>query len=96
MEADPDGVFRVVVAHRDPGVPNWLDTTGHAEGFLTPRWAYSEPPEREEWPSISATKVRFDQIREHLHESTRAVSPDERRDQLRIREEHVKRRFRVF
>ena len=23
---DADGVFRAVVAHRDPGVPNWLDT----------------------------------------------------------------------
>ena len=37
-EVDRDGVIRLVVAHRDPGVPNWLDTTGHPEGFLTPRW----------------------------------------------------------
>ncbi len=25
---DSDGVFRAVVAHRDPGVANWLDTAG--------------------------------------------------------------------
>ena len=95
-EVDPDGVIRLVVAHRDPGVPNWLDTTGHAEGFLTPRWAYSETPSPDQWPSITARKVRFDEIREHLHESTRAVSPEQRRDQIRVRQEHVQRRFRVF
>jgi hypothetical protein len=95
-EVDPDGVIRLVVAHRDPGVPNWLDTTGHAEGFLTPRWAYSETPSPDQWPSITAKKVRFDEIREHLHESTRVVSPEQRRDQIRVRQEHVQRRFRVF
>ena len=29
---DDDGIFRVVVAHRDPGVANWLDTAGHSAG----------------------------------------------------------------
>lgn len=28
IELDGDGRFRVAVAHRDPGVPNWIDTTG--------------------------------------------------------------------
>lgn len=28
--ADRDGVLRVVVSARDPGVPNWLDTAGYA------------------------------------------------------------------
>ncbi len=95
-EVDPDGVMRLVVAHRDPLVPNWLDTTGHAEGFLTPRWAYSEAPEPDEWPSISARKVRFDEIRKYLHADTRTISAEERRQQIRARQEHVKRRFRVF
>ena len=95
-EVDPDGVIRLVVAHRDPGVPNWLDTTGHAEGFLTPRWAYSETPPTERWPRITAKKVPFDEIRKHLHEDTRRVSPEERREQIRIRQRHVQRRYRVF
>jgi hypothetical protein len=34
----PDGSFRVVVAQRDPGVPNWLDTAGHRDGLVFCRW----------------------------------------------------------
>jgi hypothetical protein len=95
-QLDTDGVIRLVVAHRDPGVPNWLDTGGHREGFLTPRWAYIERPEEEQWPSISAKKVRFDEIRKHLPESTPVVSVEQRRDQVAIRQRHVQRRFRHF
>jgi hypothetical protein len=39
---EPDGTFRVVVAHRDPGVPNWLDTAGHREGLVFCRWLQAE------------------------------------------------------
>ena len=35
---EPDGSFRIVVAHRDPGLPNWLDTAGHTEGYVLFRW----------------------------------------------------------
>ena len=95
-EVDPDGVIRLVVAHRDPGVPNWLDTTGHAEGFLTPRWAYSQTPPTDQWPTISAKKVPFSEVREHLHSETRTVSQSERQEQLEVRQAHVQKRFRVF
>ena len=29
---NPDGSITIVVAHRDPGHPNWLTTAGHALG----------------------------------------------------------------
>jgi hypothetical protein len=35
---EPDGSVRVVVAHRDPGHPNWLDTVGHRRGTMCWRW----------------------------------------------------------
>jgi hypothetical protein len=38
VTASPDGSVEFVVAHRDPGHPNWLDTSGHAFGFMTLRW----------------------------------------------------------
>jgi hypothetical protein len=36
--ADEEGRVRVIVARRDPGLPNWLDTAGHARGGLALRW----------------------------------------------------------
>jgi len=95
-EPDEDGVLRYVVAHRDPGVPNWLDTTGHREGFLTPRWSYSQTPPQDRWPSIGARRVAFDEIRDHLPAGVRHVSGEERRARIRVRQEHVQRRYRVF
>ena len=92
-ERDPDGGIRWVIAHQDPGVPNWLDTTGHTEGFMAPRWAYFEKPPAPQWPRISAQKVPFDAIRKHLPPGTRSVSPAERIEQIRIRQLHVQRRF---
>lgn len=35
---ESDGSLRVVVANRDPGHPNWLDTAGHRQGTLGVRW----------------------------------------------------------
>jgi hypothetical protein len=39
---ESDGSWRIVVAHRDPGVPNWLSTAGHREGRLWFRWFLAE------------------------------------------------------
>ena len=36
-----DGSFTVVVAHRDPGVPNWLTTEGRPFGLVF--WRYFLP-----------------------------------------------------
>jgi hypothetical protein len=33
-----DGSVRVIVAHRDPGLGNWIDTAGHNEGTMCWRW----------------------------------------------------------
>lgn len=35
---EPDGSVNVIVAHRDPGLPNWLDTAGHRRGGIALRW----------------------------------------------------------
>jgi len=40
---EPDGSFRMVVAHRDPGTPNWLDTCGLRRGTMF--WRYLLPDE---------------------------------------------------
>jgi hypothetical protein len=93
---DEDGVIRLVVAHEEPGVHNWVDTTGHREVFMSPRWAYSETPDPDQWPTISAKKVRFSEILDHLPKSTKRVTPEERRKEIEIRQRHVLKRYRVF
>jgi hypothetical protein len=37
-QLEPDGSARFVVALRDPGTPNWLDTAGHNHGTVGVRW----------------------------------------------------------
>jgi hypothetical protein len=32
----------IVVAHRDPGQPNWITTTGHTEGTMCLRWVRAD------------------------------------------------------
>ena len=40
----PEGNVRVVVSGTDPGVPNWLDTAGHSEGWVLFRWLLADAP----------------------------------------------------
>ena len=40
---EPDGSFRLVVAHTDPGVPNWLETEHHVAGVMF--WRFQLPEE---------------------------------------------------
>ena len=46
MAVDESRRYRVVIAHRDPGVPNWLDTCGEPRAAVFWRFMLpSEPPE---------------------------------------------------
>lgn len=38
---DPDGKFEMIVAHKDPGRPNWLDTEGRPYGLMF--WRFQLP-----------------------------------------------------
>jgi len=55
---EDDGSFRLVIAHRDPGHPNWIDTAGHARGTMCLRWiradAHPQPDTRVvEWGDVA-------------------------------------------
>ena len=39
---EPDGSVRLIVAHEDPGLPNWLETTGHDQGTMCFRWVRAD------------------------------------------------------
>ena len=38
-----DGSVRIVISDGDPGVPNWLDTSGHRVGIMFFRWLHADP-----------------------------------------------------
>ncbi len=42
MASKEDGTFEVVVAPKDPGHPNWLDTAGHASGYVVARALHAD------------------------------------------------------
>jgi hypothetical protein len=96
LERDADGVYRWVVAHRDPGVPNWVDTSGLDHGYLTIRWSYSTPPPKAKWPTLKVRKLPFAEIRDAFPENTRQVDPQERADHILMRHRHVQRRYRQY
>jgi hypothetical protein len=43
-ELEPDGSFRMILAHQDPGHPNWIDTEGHPFGLVFWRFMLPEGP----------------------------------------------------
>jgi len=57
---EADGLVRIVVAHRDPGHPNWIETAGHARGTMGLRIVKGR-----ERPEVAQRVVRFDAIPRH-------------------------------
>jgi hypothetical protein len=55
IELEADGSYRIVVSERDPGVPNWLDTTGHRRGSIF--WRFLLPESAPATPRCRVVKV---------------------------------------
>jgi hypothetical protein len=84
---DADGRLRCVVAHRDPGVPNWLDAAGHTEGMLQYRFIWADTT-----PHPTLRTLPFERLREVLPADTPALTPEERRAAIAVRQDHMQRR----
>jgi hypothetical protein len=96
MYMGPDGIQRWIVAHEDPGIQNWIDTTGLPRGYLSHRWAYSEAPAESDFPTIKATKIRLDEVDQYIPADMPRLSREQRRADIAVRQAHVQRRYRVF
>jgi hypothetical protein len=86
-QVDDDGVFRAVIAHSDPGVPNWLDTAGRRGGLIAARYFRAEST-----PVPTLRTVPLAKLRDELPASTPAVTPEQRQESLRGRALSVRRR----
>lgn len=86
---DSDGRCRLVLAHSDPGVPNWIDLADHVEGMLTPRFLRSASA-----PQPETRLVKLCDVRSVLPPDTPTVDAHTRAETLRRRRDAVWRRFR--
>ena len=87
-KADSDGRIRLVMAHRDPNVHNWLDTQGFERGNLT----YRHMLEGE--PAVLDTRVvKYDELIRTLPADTAMVSAAERSAAMWERFHGIRRRY---
>ncbi len=85
---DSDGLVRVVLCTRDPGVANWLDTAGYSNGPIILRCVRTKTA-----PTPTTRLVPFDDVRAELPSDTTMVTADERTSILAARRRAVRERF---
>jgi hypothetical protein len=85
--ADKDGVLRIVVSARDPGVRNWLDTAGYPTGVIQGRWM-----ECSSKPTPAVRKVALTDVKKSLPADTPTISAHERDQQVRDRRAPLQQR----
>ena len=83
-----DGKYWLVIARQDPGVPNWIDTAGHAEGMIFTRFQGIDVS-----PPQAVRLVKLDQLRDILPAGAPEVTAEQRRQELRRRQDHMVRRW---
>jgi hypothetical protein len=93
MEADADGLFTYVIAHQDPGVHNWLDTTGLNRLMFGHRWQSFPGGRPSETPTLSGHVVKFRDLDAALPATVRRIDAEGRRNQIARRTEGFARRF---
>ena len=88
-QVDADGKIRIVVADRNPGVTNWVETLGHRKGFLQFRWQrVSRELTEADGPTVEL--VGIDEVAEYLpfHESNK-ISPEDWRARIALRQKQI-------
>jgi hypothetical protein len=92
-QADEDGKFRYVISTRNPGIANWLDTTGHEKGVIMLRWQrVARDLNADDGPSVEL--VAFDDVPKHLpyYEANR-VTPEQYAARIADRQVGIARRM---
>ena len=77
-----------MLAARDPGVANWLDTAGHSNGAMLLRCVRTETA-----PVPSTRVVTIDDVRSTLPADTTLTTPEERSTVIAARRRSVHERF---
>jgi len=94
MAPDADGRFTYVIAIKDPGVHNWLDTCGLHDVLVLHRWQGFPNPDAGQ-PTIESRKMSLAELEGALPAGVVRVTPEERRQQIARRQAAYDRRFAV-
>jgi hypothetical protein len=87
-KTDADGRVRLVLAHHDPGVHNWLDTQGFERGNLTYRHMLEGEP-----AALSTRTIAYDALPGELPAGTAMVTPAQRTAAMWERFHGIRRRY---
>jgi hypothetical protein len=88
VRVDADGRVRLVLAHTDPGAPNWIDTSGRPSGMLAYRLIGARTK-----PTPTTQVVRLADLRSELPGDHPVVDSATRREELARRRAAVLARF---
>lgn len=91
-----DGARYYVIAHEDPGVQGWVATTGLPEGTHILRVVYREDPSVDLLPRLETFHIKLGELDRVLPPDTPRVTPEQRRRDIAVRQEHIKRRWRSY
>lgn len=92
MQADADGSYSCVISAFDPGVPNWIDTTGLHDLLAMNRWQALPRESGPRLPRIEGRIVKRTELGSALAAVSARVTPDERAQLLAARERAWMRR----
>jgi len=87
--AGEDRIFRVVISAQDPGVPNWLDTTGLSTGVIQSRWEGCDA-----WPEFSTRLIKLADVRAEVPPDTPLIDAEQRESAIRRRRKGAQMRKR--
>jgi hypothetical protein len=89
---DPDGRMRFVVSEQNPGIANWLETTGHRTGALMLRWQRLERDLTQDADGPTVEVVPFADVRAHLPHYA-PITDEEYAGRITARQRAVARRM---
>ena len=88
-QLEENGEMILVVSHQDLAYANWLDPSGHSEGYITLRYLGAA-----EYPIPNCEQVKLTELKNHLPANIRTVTAEQRRAQLEERRAGVIKRFK--
>jgi hypothetical protein len=89
-----DGSITLVASPRDPGIWNWLDTSGLTSGTYQVRWQSLPGTATDELAVREARVVKMANLQAHLPKTMRLVTPEQRLAQQRERASSYANRLR--